>query len=428
MEMNLDKHPSCMLLFKEGSTDKIQMPSDFVKEHKKMLAKTCLLKTDVVAGMSWEAKIEKEKPNYFICKEDWPQFVVYHKLEIGDFLRFVLIDKSTFHVLLYSKKHSRTLRPFEDLSSSEEEEEEYEKEDEVEIVEENVDASRKSNPFSGSNDRGNPCYSHLDSFCHGGKSDAKADNMLGMKKKAPETKKANEVKMEPVILLDSEEERVGQSSGSKDGGNPCYSHIVGKSDAKDNMLGVKKKAPETKEVKKVFMELVELSDSEEENVDPSRGSKDGGNPCYSHPGGKPDAKADNMLGVEKKAPETKGTKNAAKRRSASYVKRWRSIKDPAKPKRPATSFFVFMEEFRKQFKEKYPNNKSVAAEGIAGGDKWKQFSDAEKAPFVAEAKKRLAEYHKNKDAYNKRVAAGSSEEEESYKSMSEVDEEDGDDD
>ncbi|XP_060194248.1 HMG1/2-like protein [Lycium barbarum] len=145
-------------------------------------------------------------------------------------------------------------------------------------------------------------------------------------------------------------------------------------------------------------------------------------------GGKPDAKADNMLGVEKKAPETKGAKNAAKRRSTSYVKRWRSIKDPNKPKRPATSFFVFMEEFRKQFKEKYPNNKSVAAEGIAGGDKWKQFSDAEKAPFVAEAKKRLVEYHKNKDAYIKRVAAGSSEEGESYKSMSEVDEEDGDDD
>ncbi|XP_059294964.1 B3 domain-containing protein REM20-like [Lycium ferocissimum] len=130
MEMDLDKHPSCMLLFKEGSMDKIKMPSDFVKENKKMLAKTCLLKTKV-AGMSWEAKIEKEKPNYFICEEDWPQFVVYHKLEMGDFLRFFLVDKSTFHVMLYSQKHSRNLRPFEDLSSSEEEEE-----DEVEIVEE----------------------------------------------------------------------------------------------------------------------------------------------------------------------------------------------------------------------------------------------------------------------------------------------------
>ncbi|XP_060193251.1 B3 domain-containing protein REM9-like [Lycium barbarum] len=185
MEMELDKHPSCMLLFKEGSMDKIQMPSDFVKEHKKMLAKTCLLKTDVLAGMSWEAKIEKEKPNYFICEEDWPQFVVYHKLEIGDFLRFFLVDKSTFHVLLYSRKHSRNLRFFEDLSSSEEEEEEEEGE-EVEIVEEkekeveNIEASRKS----------------------------------------------KRVKMEPIdIVSDTEEERGDPSGGSKDRGNSCYPYL-----------------------------------------------------------------------------------------------------------------------------------------------------------------------------------------------------------
>ncbi|XP_060195119.1 high mobility group B protein 6-like [Lycium barbarum] len=282
----------------------------------------------------------------------------------------------------------------------------------------------------------NGCGCGAGSFCHGGKSDAKADNMLGMKKKAPETKKANEVKMEPVILLDSEEERVRQSSGSKDGGHPCYSH-PGKSDAKvDNMLGVKKKAPETKEVKKVFKEIVELSDSEEEKVDPSRVSKDGGNPCYSHPGGKSVAKPDNMLGV-KTAPESKEAKKATedpnkpKRPPASafYEKRGRkSAKDPNKPKRPAGAFLLFMEEFRKQFKEEHPYNKTVAAEGIAGGGKWKQLSNAEKAPYMAEAKKRMAEYHKNKDGYNKRVAAGSSGEEESYRSMSEVDEEDGDDD
>ncbi|XP_060193250.1 high mobility group B protein 2-like [Lycium barbarum] len=261
--------------------------------------------------------------------------------------------------------------------------------------------------------------------------------MLGMKKKAPETKKANEVKMEAVILLDSEEERVGQSSGSKDGGNPCYSHPGGKSDARaDNMLSVKKKAPETKEAKKVLTELVKLSDSEEENVDPSHGCKDWGNPCYSHPGGKSVAKPDNMLGM-KKAPESKEAKKATKDpnkpkrppASAFYEKRGRkSAKDPNKPKRPAGAFLLFMEEFRKQFKEEHPCNRTVATEGIAGGGKWKQLSNAEKAPYMAEAKKRMAEYHKNKDAYNKRVAAGSSGEEESYKSMSEVDEEDGDDD
>ncbi|KAK6796823.1 hypothetical protein RDI58_004524 [Solanum bulbocastanum] len=68
-----------------------------------------------------------------------------------------------------------------------------------------------------------------------GKSDAKAS----------ETNKANGVNMEPVILSDSEEERVDPSSGSEDGGNPG-----GQSDAKaDNMLGLKKKALETNEAK-----------------------------------------------------------------------------------------------------------------------------------------------------------------------------------
>ncbi|MCD7472244.1 hypothetical protein HAX54_013270 [Datura stramonium] len=200
--------------------------------------------------------------------------------------------------------------------------------------------------------------------------------------------------MEPIFLSDSEEERVGPSGGSKDGGNPCYSACihspdqatmklgriplfvclsgsfsqlggfimkVGKSGAKaDNMLGVKKKAPETKEAKKnVKMELVELLDSEEESFDPLRGSKDGGNPC------------------EDRSP----------------------VKDPNKPKRSASSFFVFMEEFRKQFEEEHPYNKSAAAVGIAGGDKWKQLSDAGKAPYVEETEKRKVVYLKVRDAY-----------------------------
>ncbi|XP_009790612.1 HMG1/2-like protein isoform X3 [Nicotiana sylvestris] len=127
-----------------------------------------------------------------------------------------------------------------------------------------------------------------------------------------------------------------------------------------------------------------------------------------------------MRGLRKKAPETKKAKKAAK--------------DPNKPKRPASAFLIFLKEIGKQFKEKNRGIKS--AFGRAGGDKWKQLSDAEKAPYMAEAKKRMAEFKKNKDAYNRRVAAGSAEEVESDKSTSEVDEEeesgeeeeDGDDD
>ncbi|OAY60993.1 HMG1/2-like protein [Manihot esculenta] len=102
-------------------------------------------------------------------------------------------------------------------------------------------------------------------------------------------------------------------------------------------------------------------------------------------------------------------------------------KDPNKPKRPASAFFVFMEEFRQEYKEKHPNNKSVSVVGKAAGDKWKSMSEAEKAPYVAKAEKRKNEYNKNMAAYNKRMAGGGNADEESDKSKSEVNDEEEED-
>ncbi|MCE3052308.1 hypothetical protein HAX54_052191 [Datura stramonium] len=219
---------------------------------------------------------------------------------------------------------------------------------------------------------------------------------------------------------------------------------VGKSGAKaDNMLGVKKKAPETKEAKKnVKMELVELLDSGKKAFDPLRGSKDGeihgihiqsladallipsfsadthltttkvrAYLCFSplihflNPGGFiMEIRVNSMqrfilYSVEEKAPQTEEAKKAAKdffksKRPASAFYLSSPGKDPNKPKRSASSFFVFMEEFRKQFEE---NIHTINLRPLLG-------------------------------CLYKRVAAGASEEEESYKSMSEVDEEDEDDD
>ncbi|KAI5590233.1 hypothetical protein BDE02_05G215700 [Populus trichocarpa] len=126
------------------------------------------------------------------------------------------------------------------------------------------------------------------------------------------------------------------------------------------------------------------------------------------------------LSVTKKP--TKGGGGAAAARKSG-----KAAKDPNKPKRPASAFFVFMEEFREQYKREHPKNKSVAAVGKAGGDKWKSLSEAEKAPFVAKADKRKVEYEKKMKAYNKEQAEGPKEEEESEKSMSEVNDDDEDD-
>ncbi|KAM7474945.1 hypothetical protein LguiB_022188 [Lonicera macranthoides] len=102
------------------------------------------------------------------------------------------------------------------------------------------------------------------------------------------------------------------------------------------------------------------------------------------------------LAVKKR--DEKAGKQAAKKTEA--------VTDPDKPKRPASAFFVFMEDFRKQHKEEHPDNKSVSVVGKAGGDKWKLMSDAEKASFVAKAEKRKVEYEKNMQAYKNKQAEG----------------------
>ncbi|XP_047052408.1 HMG1/2-like protein [Lolium rigidum] len=101
------------------------------------------------------------------------------------------------------------------------------------------------------------------------------------------------------------------------------------------------------------------------------------------------------------------------------VKKSKAEKDPNKPKRPPSAFFVFMEGFRKEYKEKNPNNKQVSVVGKAGGEKWKSLTDAEKAPYVTKAEKLKAEYAKKMDAYNNpQEASGDSD-----KSKSEINDE-----
>ncbi|KAJ4825080.1 hypothetical protein Tsubulata_035776 [Turnera subulata] len=67
-----------------------------------------------------------------------------------------------------------------------------------------------------------------------------------------------------------------------------------------------------------------------------------------------------MKGAESKA-GAKPADNKLKRKGAGVSKAAKkAAKDPNKPKRPPSAFFGFMEEFRQEFKEKHPNNKSVA--------------------------------------------------------------------
>lgn len=128
-----------------------------------------------------------------------------------------------------------------------------------------------------------------------------------------------------------------------------------------------------------------------------------------------------MKGRTAKASTSRNTDN-----KLAVKKKGKGEKDPNKPKRPPTAFFVFMEGFRKQYKEAHPKNKSVAVVGKAGGEKWKSLSDSEKAVFIAKAGKLKAEYQKKMDAYEKGQNVKEMDGEESDKSKSEVN--DGEDD
>ncbi|XP_061351434.1 HMG1/2-like protein isoform X2 [Gastrolobium bilobum] len=131
----------------------------------------------------------------------------------------------------------------------------------------------------------------------------------------------------------------------------------------------------------------------------------------------PKAKADAVVADSRLKRKGAGTGRKQSKKAA---------KDPNKPKRPPSAFFVFMAEFREQYKKEHPNNKSVSVVGKASGDKWKSMSDAEKAPYVAKAEKKKEEYDRSILAYNRKLGNNPSEEDESDKSKSEVHDEDED--
>ncbi|KAJ8531987.1 hypothetical protein K7X08_011910 [Anisodus acutangulus] len=113
----------------------------------------------------------------------------------------------------------------------------------------------------------------------------------------------------------------------------------------------------------------EESDKSRSDVSPSRGSKYGGNPRYTHLGS------------------------------------WISL------------------YMCKQFSEMNSSIESIVVLGAAGGGKWNQMSDAEKATYIAKEKKRKMEYEKRMNAYNRRVAVADTKKDESDESRSEFDDE-----
>ncbi|CAL5210229.1 unnamed protein product [Lathyrus oleraceus] len=101
---------------------------------------------------------------------------------------------------------------------------------------------------------------------------------------------------------------------------------------------------------------------------------------------------------ERKKPSTK--EPVAKRAKGGKDKKEKKVKDPNMPKRPATAFFVFMDDFRKTFKEANPDSKDVKRVAKEGGEKWKSLTDEEKKPYLDRVAELKAEYEKAMEVYN----------------------------
>ncbi|KAE7996618.1 hypothetical protein FH972_001327 [Carpinus fangiana] len=166
---------------------------------------------------------------------------------------------------------------------------------------------------------------------------------------------------------------------------------------------------------------------------------------------------------ERKIGKRKAALKADKSRVTLTKKAKLDKKDPNKPKRPPSPFFVFLEEFRKTYKEQHPNVKAVSAVGKAGGGKWKSLSAAfikvlhkpftvastgpdyapstcsvtlelqccgqantslEKAPYEAKSAQLKADYEKLMIAYNKKQESTDDEDERPGRSKSAVNDED----
>uniref|UniRef100_A0A1D1XD48 High mobility group B protein 7 n=1 Tax=Anthurium amnicola TaxID=1678845 RepID=A0A1D1XD48_9ARAE len=107
------------------------------------------------------------------------------------------------------------------------------------------------------------------------------------------------------------------------------------------------------------------------------------------------------------------------------TKKEKKGKDPNKLKRPPTAFFLFMDDFRKAFKEANPDSKSVSTVAKEGGEKWKSMTDEEKKPYQDRQAELKAEYEKAVEKQNAGDEGdeGSGKEEEKEEKEAEADEE-----
>ncbi|CAN0888205.1 High mobility group B protein 7 [Linum grandiflorum] len=83
--------------------------------------------------------------------------------------------------------------------------------------------------------------------------------------------------------------------------------------------------------------------------------------------------------------------------------------DPNKPKRPPTAYFIFMADFRKEYKEANPDCKEAKQVVKDAGAKWSSMTEEEKKPYNEKAAQLKADFAKGMDAETKETNSGDDE-------------------
>lgn len=90
---------------------------------------------------------------------------------------------------------------------------------------------------------------------------------------------------------------------------------------------------------------------------------------------------------------------------ANYKGRKTPSKDPNKPKRPCSAYFLFLADFRSENKEKYSEHKDLIK---AAGAAWQDMSEQEKKPYEKKADEEKKKYNEAMSVYNKGGSGGPS--------------------
>ncbi|KAK7343292.1 hypothetical protein VNO77_11930 [Canavalia gladiata] len=102
---------------------------------------------------------------------------------------------------------------------------------------------------------------------------------------------------------------------------------------------------------------------------------------------------------EVKKAESKKPKSKEPKAKKAKIEKIKKVKDPNMPKRPSTAFFLFLDDFRKSFKEANPGSKDVKRVGKEAGEKWKSMTDEDKKPYLDKSVELKAEYEKAMESY-----------------------------